>query len=214
MDIDTTAMQRDRKRADREVKADAYRISGMADVRTVVDIGAYHGSFSRFAKRLYPLAAVHAFEPSPDSFERLCGTTSGVSTYNYAVADAPGRVSLQLSQVPSCNALGPRPQRPTGQSVLVEAVALPGWMLQYAITRIDILKLDCEGQEAAICESLAKAGRLPQIRYITGEWHGHEQIERVGYALAETHDFEWHGIKPGRGYFYAHAKNLPVQPAL
>jgi predicted RNA methylase len=42
-----------------------------AGVRTVIDIGAHNGEFSAAIRVLLPSAQVYAFEPLPDSYEKL-----------------------------------------------------------------------------------------------------------------------------------------------
>lgn len=206
MQEDTVSRIRDRRRADKEVSRDAYRIKGMESVQLVLDVGAYHGSFSRYAKTLYPYARVCAFEPAPDSFELLRRTTPNVECFNYAVAGVPGRATLNLSEVPSCNTLDAKLNRPTGQRVAVECITLMGFLMQHHLHYVDILKLDCEGQEANILEGMQRVGGLIHLRYITMEWHGDERAHRVEAALADTHSVEVKTIKAERGYIFAHIR--------
>lgn len=213
MKIDETkAAQRDRENADREIASGAYRFEGMTDVQVVIDIGAYHGSFVRGILSLYPDASIHAFEPNPHSFRRLKQTVpAGHELHNKAVAGTAESILFEVGVVPSCSALVGRkpPQRGASETITVDAVVLPEYILSIGNPVIDILKIDCEGSEAEILESFLKSthNHLRNIRYITAEWHGQDQLKRCEAALSNTHRFEYELLrKKGNrgGYFFAH----------
>lgn len=211
---DTRAARRDRRHAEDEVASDAYRIRGYTDVALVFDVGAYHGSFSRYAQQLYPNAIIHAFEPNPASYTRLTETTQGVRCHNVALGAAAGEADFLCGKIPSCSALDGHkpPQRGAADTVRVTVQTLPFYIDLYCGMRdVDILKLDCEGAEADILEARHPLGTewLHRLRYITGEWHGEAIIDRVILALKFTHLLDV--VKcPKRGtrggYFYAHRK--------
>lgn len=198
-----TRIRRDMANAERECSLDVYRIAERKDVTVIFDIGAYHGSFSRQCRLLYPVARVFAFEPSPDSFAKLAKTTPGVGLFNYAVAAKPGTATLYLSHVPSCNSLRESPRRETGDSVQVDCVTLPGIMLQFYLSHISILKIDCEGFEADI---LASVPNKRVLEYVCGEWHSEELRQKVQDILTPTHHVVTTETKPGVGYFFAELK--------
>lgn len=205
--MDSVAARRDREHADAEMASDAYKISGMKDVLLVLDVGAYHGSFTRQVNTLFPRALVHAFEPNPDSYERLVKTASG-KFYPVAVGVA-GIVEFRMGVVPSCSSVagGKKPQRGELKTIKVNSINLSEFIANKCKDRfIDILKIDCEGCEATILESLSE-GQLRGIFYITGEWHGQEQIDRVVAALSKTHKTEVvTSRKKGHRGGYFHAK--------
>lgn len=205
--MDSVAARRDREHADAEMAMDAYKIKGMADVRLVLDVGAYHGSFTRLVNSLYPTALVHAFEPNPDSYARLTKTASG-KFYPVAVGIS-GVVTFRMGLVPSCSAVdgAKKPQRGELRKIAVKSVNLSEFIANKCKDRvIDILKIDCEGCEAVILESLS-LGQLRGIYYITGEWHGQDQIDRVVAALSQTHTVEViTSRKKGHRGGYFHAK--------
>ena len=67
---------------------------------------------------------------------------------------------------------------------------------------VDLLKLDCEGSEAGILESLAEAELLGGVTFIRGEYHTGDYARRVVAALAATHLPVTHGGE-GLGFFCA-----------
>jgi hypothetical protein len=69
----------------------------------------------------------------------------------------------------------------------IRTEALRQRLIEFGLTEVDLLKLDCEGAECMILESLAENGRLTQVGWIRGEWHGRRNKQRLAKALAETH---------------------------
>jgi FkbM family methyltransferase len=66
-------------------------------IRTVIDIGANTGQFAVSAKRAYPRAQLHCFEPLPACFEMLrrrVGTMPNVSLYHVALAEGSGHTTM------------------------------------------------------------------------------------------------------------------------
>lgn len=58
---------------------------------------------------------------------------------------------------------------------------------KFDVAEIDLLKLDCEGAEYTIVEALSAKGRMSQIGWIRGEWHGRRHKQRLAQALAASH---------------------------
>lgn len=65
--------------------------------RTVIDVGANIGQFAIAAARLLKPAAIHSFEPEPETHARLAKHLAGIPgarAVNKALGDTPGRLSL------------------------------------------------------------------------------------------------------------------------
>jgi hypothetical protein len=80
-------------------------------------------------------------------------------------------------------------------------------LVEFAIDDVHLLKLDCEGAEYSILESLAKSDQLQQVGWIRGEWHGRRHKQRLANALDATHV---HHIDPNPphecGLFVSHRR--------
>jgi len=134
---------------------------------TIVDVGAYIGDFSVLAKELWPDSRVYAFEPNPANFTLLeenviLNGCTDVRVFRSAVAGQAGVRTLVGGDSRDMSFLK------SGSSGLdVEAVCLqdviPG--------NIDLLKMDCEGAEYEILESMAATGHLSKVRAAALEWH-------------------------------------------
>jgi FkbM family methyltransferase len=142
---------------------DCYRIASVErPVRTVLDIGANIGLFTLAARRQFPKAEIHCYEPNPSVLGHLrahCASV-GARLHESAVGKTNGVVSLDIS----------------GDSMhtVTNAAASGGVPLESfssviaSVGAVDLLKLDCEGAEWDIFEC-TDAWRA--VRSLTMEYH-------------------------------------------
>jgi FkbM family methyltransferase len=121
------------------------------------DVGANLGVFSLLASRLVgDSGRVLAFEPVPANYEvlkrnvELNGCTN-VRIVTKAVSDQPGTATIHLSEFCGCHSLLPHPAKETGTILSIEAVRLDSLP---ELRRIDLLKIDTEGTELQVLQSL------------------------------------------------------------
>jgi FkbM family methyltransferase len=144
----------------------------------VVDCGANIGIATLFFKSVAPDAEVLAFEPAPASFALLAENVrhnrlAGVDCRRVALGREPGVATLHTS--------GPA----DGGGSLV--FAGDGWAAETVEVqrlsdllggrRVDFLKLDVEGSEAAILDDLHDSGALTRVDELAFEFHpapGHD----------------------------------------
>lgn len=160
----------------------------LADVRTIVDVGANFGFFSLAARARYPHATIHAYEPNPRVLPLLRANTAGlgVRVYARAVGAQDGTINL-LDDGPSNQARAARWENAASTCPVPQASLET--VLKEAGGRIDLLKLDCEGAE---WEILKFADGWQSIRNVRLEYHlfGGETVEdavrelgRVGFRI-------------------------------
>jgi FkbM family methyltransferase len=131
---------------------------------TVFDVGAYIGVYTCFMAALVgPRGAVHAFEPFPESFERLRrnltlnGLTNVVAN-RQALFSRSGTQRLHVYVPPfqSLSSVVHAERARAGGSLRakldmsVEAVSLDDYCRARAVTHIDLLKLDVEDAEVDV----------------------------------------------------------------
>ncbi len=146
----------------------------------VIDVGANHGfATCSFARRG---ARVFAFEPHPEVFRLLewnvaaNGLAAGVHAFQEAVGDREGRAELLLSPILGGGTstlhpeLAERNALPISGRSDVRLRSLPVVLRELGLTRIRLLKLDCEGSELAILRSLDRAA-LDSIDSVAIEYH-------------------------------------------
>jgi len=189
------------------VRRDSYRMRALdVDVKVAVDVGAHIGSWSLLVKSLWPGARVLAFEPWPENFAILQRNVAGhdIEATRAAVV---GEVVAEHRMAPNrfdqlCNTGGVRLQ---AEGVDVDVVTIAAVLAEAG--EVDVLKLDCEGSEAAILEAAAENGLLRRVRYVVGEFHNCYAVGsrlRIEAALAATHTVEVRsGSKGVTGLFYA-----------
>lgn len=71
------------------------------DFHTVIDIGAALGEFSKSAHSIFPNAKIYAFEPIPESFEKLeivASKVKNMQCYNFALSDEEGETEFHLNE--------------------------------------------------------------------------------------------------------------------
>ncbi len=131
---------------------------------TVLDVGAYIGIFSCFMGKLVTeQGRVHAFEPSPRSFDRLVANIARNGLHNVlanrnAVYARHGQFKLYSYSPPfeSLSSLVHGQQIRQGQPIKreddqeVNAVTLDDYCEAKGISRVDLVKIDAEGTEADV----------------------------------------------------------------
>jgi FkbM family methyltransferase len=138
---------------------DLRRLFRSRDVRTIVDGGAYRGTFSRQIARVFPRARIFAFEPTPASHDLLTRNVAGlpqVDCLQLALGEQEGTAVFYANRSPLTNSLrqssnlGHRYFRNlvAGEAPLtVEVTTLSDFAHEYAIDRFDLVKLDLQGNE-------------------------------------------------------------------
>lgn len=151
----------------------------------VLDCGANVGEVT------VPLAQtgadVHAYEPDPYAFEKLSRTTSdlpNVTLHNAAVGTSPGSIKLMRAEnfdknpkgasVKSTVITGGRKIAEEGHNTLdVDLVSLPDIIsdLSSRYGEVAFLKMDIEGAELDILETMLEQNLFDKVRLTVAETH-------------------------------------------
>ncbi|WP_165229056.1 FkbM family methyltransferase [Aquisphaera insulae] len=137
---------------------------------TVMDIGANIGSFSILAGSVVgPGGRVIAFEPVPATYQRLVQNLElnglkNVECHNAAIDAEEGELTIHLSRKSAMASAYWDPHEGGG------VVTAPCWTLakvwgDFGIGRVNLFKIDCEGSEYGIFDSISPelAARIDQI---------------------------------------------------
>jgi FkbM family methyltransferase len=138
----------------------------------VVDIGANIGTFSLYAAKVCGASRVVSFEPFPDNYRMLSKNVEWnhlqvVTCVNQAVAGSRGIRSLRLD--PTDSGSHSLISGSSERTVEVDCCTLEDVFQRFSLSRIDYLKLDCEGAEYEILENSTL--RLKQVGRISMETH-------------------------------------------
>lgn len=144
-----------------------------SQVAYVIDAGAHVGSFTLWATQRSP-CRVAAIEPNPEVYQLLqqniarANLSDRVTLSNIALAGAHGTAELRVSLFsPDANIVL---EQGEGRSFPVKTETLQRLIEQLGVGYVDLLKLDIEGGEYAVLQSLPE-------RY----------LRRVGILLMECH---------------------------
>lgn len=149
-----------------------YAIELSSPPAAIVDAGAYTGFSSIYLAERYPRATILALEPDPSNFALLVRNARpypNVIPVQQALWHRDGRAALRDPGTGhwAFFLASDAPERPRGE---VETVALATLMKRFALSGVDLLKINVEGAEKEIFEH-------------SGDWMG-----RVGAIVTHLHD--------------------------
>jgi FkbM family methyltransferase len=142
----------------------------LTDGDVFFDVGANAGVLTLAASRwVGPGGRVYGFEPSAREFERLeenllMNAARNVTAVRQAVSSSTGRASLRVAAAGfgGLNTLGERfPYEGVDTSRIesVETTTLDDFVEREALDRVDVIKLDVEGAEAAVLSGASRVLR-------------------------------------------------------
>jgi FkbM family methyltransferase len=167
----------------------------------VIDIGANIGAFSVVAgKKVGPSGRVDAYEPDPETFERLqenvrLNGLTNVVCHNCAVSGSAGRARFFRQQKHAFSSLlTDVDERSPGSAIDVEVVGIRD-ALAASGGDVNLLKVDCEGSEYEIFDTLDTSSASP-VKQISMEVHGvpgrsrpqlMDRLRALGFAVRDTY---------------------------
>lgn len=176
--------------------------------QVLFDVGANVGQFTLLAaKRVGPSGRVHAFEPAPEEYKKLCTNVSmnrfpNVLTNPVAICDHVGETVLRTAGpgLGLYNSLG----RPLASSLIggisVPCTTLDSYVEAKGVPRVDLLKVDVEGAELAVLRGAAHLLSLSdgpiivcEFSDLTGTDIGHStrELRRCLEAFAYRHIYRY-----------------------
>jgi FkbM family methyltransferase len=190
----------------------------------VIDVGMNIGLASMTFARKDFVKKVHSFEPFKGTYGRARANLSlnpqlaaEVSLHNFGLADADEDKTVLIYDESDSGAFsiqGSESGTPTHISVRNAATVLGPIIEAAKANALSIIaKVDCEGSEFPIFETLEQHGLLAEISAFMVEWHrghwGKTQRDLIAALLMHGFtDFDLTG-KTGNGFFYA-VKGLPA----
>jgi FkbM family methyltransferase len=173
---------------------DQYGLSIIQEkIKTVLDIGANVGFFALAARRFFPKATIHSYEPNPRILDYLekNARSGGFQFFPEALGFQEGFVKM-LDDSDSNQA-----QAQECSDGVIKKVPL-SLALERLSGTIDLAKIDCEGGE---WEIFRDSGSLKKIHRVRMEYHllGSHKIDEV-YQILENNSFEIEKLEPNNGY--------------
>lgn len=173
--------------------------------RVVMDVGANVGLYSLVMATEAPRATVHAFEPHPETYQRLSShqklnSVPRVCCHPCAVGATPGNARLLGAADADLGkaSLHDHGNNPTGGEALdVEVVTLDGVVRDQRLETVDLIKIDVEGFEPEVLQG-AKTTLETHAPWLVIElspqWYGDRAAQaretfstllRLGYRFLE-----------------------------
>lgn len=162
----------------------------------VWDVGANVGLFAVYMKLVAPQSRIHCFElsaPTLALLKRNVGTLEGVTIHAFGLFNKEDQMRLSLDPVNTGGNSVKNHHGSYGGSVLATVKEAGRLFDTLGVEDLDILKIDTEGCEVEILESLGE--RLKRIDVILAEYHSEEDRRRIDAILS---DFRLFGAKVAR----------------
>lgn len=138
---------------------------------TIIDIGAHAGLFTIYASQFCINGKIYSYEPIKENYDLLThnlnmNNIKNASTFQKAVTDKSGLARIFLSSDSAAHSVFSK----SDTYVDIESVSLKEIFDSNRIEKCDLLKLDCEGSEYMILNSLPEA-YFKRIKKIVMEYH-------------------------------------------
>lgn len=169
-------------------------------VTTIVDVGANDGAFSVFAATNYPQATIHAFEPSQEAFHYLQHNSSlfrNIHPHNYGLYKHDASVPLYLGYESSVMNSVVAGRETVNATETINLRCAGNALKELGVMAPDIIKVDSEGCEVQVLESLAKM--LQQVQVVYLEYHSEHDRRRIDNLLVDFALFKASAVMPHRG---------------
>jgi len=141
------------------------------DEDIVIDIGAHIGLFSLFSSQYCKKGKIFSFEPVKENFDLLqenikINKITNIFILNKAVSDITSTITLYQNEDDSGHSKFVK----TSKSIEIPSISFKEFLDENKIKRCDLLKLDCEGSEYEIMESLP-SNYFEKFKKIIIEYH-------------------------------------------
>lgn len=183
------------------LNGESWLIEKMADLnfKTIFDVGANVGNWSKLAYKSHTDAKVHAFEIVPETFDILKDNLSDkndrIIFNNFGMSDSNGSIQVYTNPLNSVLSSTLDFENTGTKKIDCQIKAGKTYCLENNIESIDFLKIDVEGAEYKVLkgfEELLKAGkiRIIQFEYNQGAILSkfllrdfYQYFEQLGYKL-------------------------------
>ena len=142
---------------------------------TFFDLGANIGFFSLLTARIVgDEGKIYAFEPTPSTLKFLTKNISENNFNNrvivekYAVSNKIGKVNFRLNKGSECNSITEN----SGQGTIsVNTITLDKYVKDRKIKKVDLIKMDIEGQEFSALQGMKDVNKTNKDLKIIFEFH-------------------------------------------
>lgn len=194
-----------------------YYVPPILDPTVIVDVGSNIGASILSFHEQFPSAKIVGFEPHPETFKILQSNVAGipsVSVFNYALGSKDAWISVPFEGIDFSGFMA---KTVAGNSedhaamVACEIKNAGSAFRDLGISKVDLIKIDCEGAEYDVLTALPQE-MLRQCKWIVGEMHDSSGFKLLA-LLAAHFDLDLKKRMFG-AFFRFHACNLANAPEL
>jgi FkbM family methyltransferase len=194
---------------------DIYKNCELSNLNTVIDIGANVGLFSLYMLNIRNCNTIHAVEPTKKAFDQISESLKGESNahiHKLAIYNFNGKFKIKSVEDNSTISGFIDDTHPYTNHNMneeeVDVITLKDFMINNKLDHVDLIKIDIEGAEYDVINSLSDKDLLKSDRYlIEYHWAKHknikpivERFKSIGYSIYNPEDPEF---KEDVGFFFA-----------
>ncbi|MEO6719115.1 MAG: FkbM family methyltransferase [Ferruginibacter sp.] len=161
----------------------------------VFDIGGYKGEFARDIYCKYN-STIYIFEPVTEFYNEIVNrfvNNPKVQGFNFGLGD--GSYMAKMSLEDNGSSLF---KKGASDYIEVEIRSFNDFIEKHNITRIELAKINIEGAEYDLLESIIEAGNIEKITNIQVQFHDFvienaiERMNNISEKLSRTHELTYH----------------------
>lgn len=175
------------------------------ELTMIFDVGANEGQSCLPYSRALPDATIHAFEPVPTTFEKLCqniGEYKNIKAHNIAISSTSGTVQMSATGTSTMNRIEAAPEE--NRAITVQTQTVRTFCKNNGISHIDFLKIDTEGHDLYVLQGCGEF--LQNIDFIQCEASAN-RYNTFHNAFTDIFDF-----LSKSGFYLFHIGGLAFEP--
>jgi len=177
------------------IQGNTYPIVSNLNPKIIIDIGANIGAASLFFAINYPKSKIYSFEPTKINFSLLqknVGNFPNVTIIQKGIYDENKKQKIYInSNNPGTNSIYEK-WRKFDNYEYANFIKLKDYLNENNIKNIDILKIDTEGCEVSILQSIKSL--INQITVIYLEHHSEQQGLMIKNLLSTSHNIKKYSL--------------------
>jgi FkbM family methyltransferase len=176
-------------------------ILGQDEIATIADVGANQGIAAAYFRGVYPAARIVCFEPFPGAWTVLAMNAVAIGNcepMQYGLSDHDGEELFYPGLTGSAVGSFSRGALTQSNGIGLPVRAALDAFRECRLDAPDIVKIDTEGSERPILESLEPA--IARVKLVYIEFHSEADRQWIDKSLTRTHTL-WHGeiVRPDLG---------------
>ena len=170
--------------------------------KTLFDVGANKGVWSKYAAKIFPEAYIHAFEIVPDTFEKLrrvFPNNPRIKLNRFGLDERTGEAPVYVHDSDLISSFYEISAEEKSTPRLVQCQVMRGadYVTEQGVQDIDFLKIDVEGGEKRVIAGFEPLLRDKRIRLIQFEYNRNSIA--ADFLLKSAHElFGGYGYRLGR----------------